>query len=152
VAITLRFPGDRLAHFHVSYATATVNRYSIIGTEGEFHVEPCFVFGPGVAISYTSTINKKTENHKGQVVDHFGGQTDYFSKCIIDGTDPEPDGEEGLRDVRVILAVKRALETGQPQKLAPLESRRHMTEDQKRNFSLASPPKNEINAKPPIKP
>jgi len=151
VSVTLKFPGDRIATFTVSYAGTLVNRYTVVGTEGEFLVDPCFVYGPGVAISYTSTISGKVENHKGSVVDHFGGQTDYFSKCIIDNNDPEPDGDEGLRDVRVILAVKKALETGQPQRLAPLESRRHMTEDQMRNFSLAKPPSKVFNAAAPIK-
>ena len=29
----------------------------------------------------------------------------YFSTCILEGTDPEPDGLEGLADVGVIEAA-----------------------------------------------
>ncbi|PRP80771.1 glucose-fructose oxidoreductase [Planoprotostelium fungivorum] len=170
VSVTLKFPNERVAHFLVSYSATLVNRYTVVGTQGEFNVDPCFVYGPGVGISYTSTIDGKTETHKGPVVDHFGGQTDYFSKCIIEerpqsqtDTKVRNIGEDsiynepilkagtGWRDVRVIVAVKRALETGQPQKLEEIESRRHMTEDQVRKFNLAKPPSKVINAAAPIK-
>ncbi len=40
--------------------------------------------------------------------DHFGGETQYFSECIRNGTWPEPDGREGLADVRVIAAIETA--------------------------------------------
>ena len=34
----------------------------------------------------------------------------------------EPDGEEGRLDVRVVAAIGRALQTGQPQALPPIKS------------------------------
>jgi len=151
VSVTLRFPGERVGTFTVSYAAAQVNRYSVMGTEGELQADPAFLYGPGVAITYNTIINGKSEKREASVVDHFAGETDYFSQCIIDGKQPEPDGDEGLRDVRVIEAIKRSLETGQIQKLAPLESRRHITEDQVRKLKLASQPSTVINAEKPNK-
>jgi hypothetical protein len=29
----------------------------------------------------------------------------YFSDCILKGIDPEPDGEEGFADIRVMEAL-----------------------------------------------
>lgn len=39
--------------------------------------------------------------------------TAYFSDCISSGTPPEPDGEEGLADMRVLLAIEKAARTGE---------------------------------------
>ena len=36
----------------------------------------------------------------------------YFSDCVLRGREPEPSGEEGLADVRVIEALERSIETG----------------------------------------
>ncbi len=44
VAVTLRFPGERLAQFVVSYAgSAGVNSYRVIGTKGDLRVEPVLI-------------------------------------------------------------------------------------------------------------
>jgi len=40
---------------------------------------------------------------------------------VIDGHDPEPSGEEGLADVRVLAAIERALGSGGSQRLEPFE-------------------------------
>ena len=51
---------------------------------------------------------------------------------------PEPDGEEGWRDVRVVAAIERALLTGQPQRLEPLPARAFARRrEQRRAFALA---------------
>ena len=49
--------------------------------------------------------------------DHFGAMTTYFSDCILTGTRPVNDGEEGLADVRAMLAIEEAARTGVPQKI-----------------------------------
>jgi hypothetical protein len=41
----------------------------------------------------------------------------YFSHCILNDVDPEPDGEEGFANVRILEAIIEALETGKPVKL-----------------------------------
>lgn len=58
------------------------------------------------------------------------GEAFYFSECILNNRDPEPDGEDGLRDVRVLVAVEAALRTGKPQSLPPLAGREGIREDQ----------------------
>ncbi len=74
------------------------------------------------------------------MVDQFAGETAYFSDCILNNLAPEPSGEEGFRDVRVLLAVERALATGQTQKLDPLPKKPVPNSDQKRHFELAKVP------------
>lgn len=141
VTVSLRFPDERLAQFTVSYTLPDSERFQLLGTKGEIEASPCFGYGEGVAISYRATIDGETRVHVNPVVDQFAGETAYFSDCILNNESPEPDGEEGRRDVRVVAAIQRALETGQAQRLEPLEPRpvaRRAT--QRRAFPLAKVP------------
>ena len=90
---------------------------------------------------------KKSEKTYGRS-DHFGGETKYFSDCILDDKHPEPDGEEGLADVRVILAIQESLRTGQPQKVAPLTRKQRPTREQIVKLSPVKPGEM-VDAKPP---
>ncbi|AOX19338.1 Gfo/Idh/MocA family protein [Kozakia baliensis] len=140
VSVTLTFPDNRLAHFLVSYACSMVEEFTLVGDKGTVHAAPCFMFGPGEGISYTATIGEKKEERPHKAVEQFGGETDYFSECILNDRDPEPNGEEGLMDVRVLAAIERALETGEVQKLAPAKRSRHVEPDQVRDLKLTKEP------------
>jgi len=130
VSVTLRFPEEKIATFIVSYSAKSIDTYTIIGTEGSIVCNPGYMFGKGLAIHYQATIQDETKTRRLPETDQFAGETEYFSKCIIDGFDPEPDGDEGLRDVRVIEAIKRALDTGKTQKLEPMDNRKRINENQ----------------------
>jgi hypothetical protein len=43
----------------------------------------------------------------------------YFSDCILNDTQPEPDVEEGYADVRVLEGIVEALKSGAPVTLEP---------------------------------
>lgn len=136
VSVTLKFPSSRIATFTVSYSTSGTNQFTVVGANGSIECNPSYMFGPDIAISYSSVINGKAESHKGKVLDQFAGEASYFSGCIINDMKPEPDGDEAWRDVRIICAIKRALETGQVQQLEPLASRRHPTFGQSNDISF----------------
>jgi predicted dehydrogenase len=139
VAVTLRFPNECLAQFTVSYFANTVSELTIAGTKGSIHMNPAFGFGDGLA--YSITTGDKTRHESFKATDQFGGEMSYFSDCILNDEDPEPDAEEGLADLRVIEGVLRAIETGEPQTLPPFErSRRIDTKAQLRTLSLKKPP------------
>ena len=140
VTVSLRFPQERLAHFTVSYTLPDTERFQLLGTKGEIEASPCFGYGEGVAIRYRATINGETTEQVHPVVDQFAGETSYFSSCILNDQAPEPDGEEGWRDVRVVMAIERALETGLPQKLEPLAARHQPRSTQCRKLALADVP------------
>lgn len=141
VTVSLRFPEERLAQFTVSYTLPDTERFQLLGSKGEIEASPCFGYGEGVAISYRATIDGETRVHVNPVVDQFAGETAYFSDCILRDQAPEPDGVEGLRDVRVIAAIERALQTGQPQQLEHLPARQHARRrEQHRAFPLAEVP------------
>jgi len=148
LAVTLKMPGNRLAQFTVSYAMNNVNSLIVAGTEGSIHMSPAYGFGD--AIEQNVTIGEKKSHESFKVTDQFGGEMKYFSDCILEGRDPEPDAEEGIADLRVIEGIVRALETGQPQTLPPFtRTRRIDPKDQLQTLRYVSPPKEEVNAASP---
>lgn len=86
------------------------------------------------------TVNKKKSTESFKTTDHFGGELKYFSDCIIEDRHPEADGEEGMLDIRIIAAVERALETGQPQTLAPYHRKRRPIPEQVEELSKVKEP------------
>ena len=121
IAVTMRFPGNRLAQFCCSFAAHPIDTYRVVGTKGVLSMEPGFRFEtPMTMKTETSTGFKRIEFPH---FDHFAGQIAYFSGCIADGTRPIDDGEEGLADLRVLLAIERSVSTGLSVSLEPLNYR-----------------------------
>lgn len=127
VCAMLRFPSGGLAQFIVSFGAAEIDSYRVVGTHGDLELDPGFRFETATRLRLRS---------KGEVVetrfprtDQFGAQVAYFSDCIASRTPPEPDGEEGLADMRALIAIERAAATGQAQPIASLPRRRHPSAD-----------------------
>jgi predicted dehydrogenase len=91
-------------------------------------VQPAYTYGK--SLEHFLTIGEKKDDTSYKSTDHFGGEMKYFSDCILNDIDPEPDAEEGLADVRVLEAIQRSLKTGEVQKLAPFARSRHIDPDQ----------------------
>lgn len=140
VSVIMKFTEGRQASFTLSYSADSIDRFHLVGTEGIIEAQPAFGFGEGIAINHRLMKSGDVTEHEFPVVDHFGGETQYFSDCIIEGRDPEPDGEEGVMDMIVLAAIERALETGLPQELMPRSRQRHIDQDQKRELKLADVP------------
>jgi predicted dehydrogenase len=124
VSVTLRFPGDRIAQFAVSYDASGLDSYCIIGTKGSLHVAPGYMYGK--SLEHRKILGESKNHGHVAATDQLGGELRYFSDCIIHGTDPEPDGEEGFADVRVLEGILTALRTGQPCSLPPFARNRRI--------------------------
>ncbi len=139
VAVTLRFPGGRLAQFVLSYYGNTLDTYVVVGTKGSLQLNPGFMYGKPLEHQMVVGESKSAKSFKN--TDHFGGELKYFSDCILNGIDPEPDGEEGYADVRVIEGILAALRSGKPQALEPFtRSKRIDTSAQKETLGAKSAP------------
>lgn len=119
VAVTLQFPGDRIAQFVISYYGNTTQAYTVVGTKGSVEMNPGYMYGKSLAQKIAIGQKESSESFKN--TDHFGGELKYFSDCVLHGRDPEPDGEEGYADVRVLEGILTALKTGEPQELEAFE-------------------------------
>lgn len=139
VAVTLLFPGNRLAQFVVSYAANALESYSVVGTQGSIAMQPCYTYGK--PLEQTITIGQDESSHSFKNTDHFGGEMKYFSDCILNGRHPEPDVEEGYADVRVLQGVMKALETGTSVTLEPfVRTSRIDTSGQEQTLRAAKSP------------
>ncbi|TIM31126.1 MAG: Gfo/Idh/MocA family oxidoreductase [Mesorhizobium sp.] len=127
IAVTLRFPEGRLAQFIASFGADSSDFYHVAGTKGSVTADPGFRFETAVRMKLRQS-DTSTEKTFPQT-DHFAGQTAYFSDCILNAQPPEPDGGEGLADVRALLAIERAASTGQPQKIDTPARQAHPTAD-----------------------
>jgi predicted dehydrogenase len=139
VAVTLRFPEGRIAQFMLSYYGNTLDSYVVAGTKGSVQMNPGYMYGQPLEQMVTIGQSKTTKSFKN--TDHFGGELKYFSDCILNDRQPEPDGEEGYADVRVLEGIVRALESGKPQVLEPFtRSRRIDTDAQKETLAAKRSP------------
>jgi predicted dehydrogenase len=120
VAATLRFPGERLATFAVSFGGADTGAYDIVGTDGTLRLDPAFDNVDEMTLK--ATIRGKERSKTYPKRDQVAPEIRYFADCILQHREPEPAGDEGLADVRVVLALMRSAETRRPVRLGePME-------------------------------
>lgn len=126
-AVTLRFPGDRIAQFSASFGANDIDMYRVIGSKGDITMEPGFKFETATKLRIRQ--GSAISEIEFPQIDHFGAQTAYFADCIMNNKRPEADGEEGLADVAIMRAIERAAETGTPQSIELPPRSRHPTPD-----------------------
>ena len=111
----LRFSEGRLAAFTCSFGATREAVYEVVGVKGVLRSDPAFQRA-GVVKLYLNIEGEKSERaftHQ----DQFAQELAEFSECVLQGRDPLASGEDGLADVRIIEALLRSAETGQPVKL-----------------------------------
>lgn len=145
-SVVLRFPGDRLATFTCSFGAADHSSYTVVGTEGDLRVEPAYDYA--VKLAHHLTKNGKTTKTVFSKRDHFGAELMYFSDCILENREPEPNGSEGLIDVRIVQALYESARTGQPVRLSTEVPTGRPTMDQEIERPAVSEPEL-VNAEPP---
>jgi predicted dehydrogenase len=121
----LRFDGERVAAFVTSFNSSDVGSYRIVGTKGQLHVDPAYEYAEGLA--YELTVNGKTTRKRIGKRDQFAPELVYFSDCILQDREPEPSGEEGMQDVRIVEALYESAETGKAIGIPPFERTRRPT-------------------------
>jgi glucose-fructose oxidoreductase len=124
-AALLRFEGDRIASFVTSFNASDVAEYRIVGTKGQLHVDPAYEYAEGLA--YTLERNGKRERKKIGKRDQFAPELLHFSDCIQNDREPEPSGEEGLQDVRIVQALYQSAATGKAVGIPRFQERKRPT-------------------------
>ncbi len=108
----LRFKDDRLAAFVTSFNATDVSSYRVVGTKGQIHVDPAYEYAEG--LRYELTVEGKKTIKTVAKRDQFAAELLYFSECIQNDRKPEPSGEEGMQDVRIVEALYRSAKSGKP--------------------------------------
>jgi predicted dehydrogenase len=110
----LRFPSGILANCTSSYGYDSQSHYRVVGTKGWLEMEPATVYrGLRMRVHHDGV----TEERSLPVLDHFALEMDHMSECVMQNKEPLTPGEEGLRDLNVMMAVYLAARTGKTVKL-----------------------------------
>src|SRR5437588_5867752 len=118
----LRFPGERLASFTTSFGAEGTGAFEIAGTKGHLRAINPYDYEEPMELCWTAGCNNRT-TRRGQE-DQFAAELAYFSNCVLKNIEPEPSGEEGLADVRIIQSLYESARIGRPVKVEPLVRRR----------------------------
>ena len=125
----LRFDGERVAAFVASFNAADVGEYRIVGTKGQVRVDPAYEYAEG--LEYELTVGGRTTRKRIGKRDQFAAELLYFSDCIWKNRQPEPSGEEGLQDVRIVQALYESAETGKVVQIPPYAASKQPTKRQR---------------------
>jgi predicted dehydrogenase len=109
ISVAMRFPGERLAAFTCSFGGHDVSRYTLTGTKGTLRADPAYEYAEGIELE--TTVGEKTRTKVFPKRDQFAAELTYFSDCVLKNKEPEPDGFEGLADVRIVEAIYESIRT-----------------------------------------
>jgi len=110
VSAILQFPDRRVGTFTCSFGSADTGSYDVIGTKGHLRMDPAYEYSEDLA--YEVKIGERTRKKQLGKSDQFAPELLYFSDCVRQNREPEPSGQEGLADVRIIEAIRRASRSG----------------------------------------
>jgi len=110
----LRFPSGILANCTSSYGYSGQNRYRAITTKGWFELEPATIYsGLRLYVHHDNTTEERILPER----DHFALEMDHMSTCVVENKEPLTPGEEGLRDLTIMMAIYESARTNKPVKL-----------------------------------
>lgn len=103
-----RFPGGAVTQCGASYSCAPTGYIRAIGDRGGFTLDPAF--------NYAGIRGQRSDGRPLDFpdIDQFAAEMDDFARCIQEGTPSIVAGEEGLRDVRIMMAIYQSARSGAP--------------------------------------
>jgi predicted dehydrogenase len=102
----LKFPSGVLANGETTYHFNGLNRYNAFAERGSFGLEPAY--------TYHGLHGKRSDGQEIKLtdIDQFAAEMDDFAQCILNNQISRVSGEEGLRDIRIMMAIYEAARTG----------------------------------------
>jgi predicted dehydrogenase len=103
-----KFPSGAMSNCSSSFNAAAVGYFHAIAERGWFSLDPAFNYG---GIHGMRSDGKAIEFPPG---DQFAIEMDDFAQCIMEKKASKVPGEEGLRDVAIMMAIYESARTGKP--------------------------------------
>jgi predicted dehydrogenase len=114
VNFQLRFPSGAMANCTSSYGYYPTSHYRVIGTKGWLQMDPATWYsGLRLWVGGRDGITEKEL----PVRDHFALEMDHMSQCVMENKEPLTPGEEGLRDIKLIMAIYESAASGKAVKV-----------------------------------
>jgi predicted dehydrogenase len=109
----LKFPSGILANCTSSYGV-NLGRFRVFKPRGSFELEPASSYtGLRMRIFRGGSIEERILPQR----DHFQLEMDHLSQSVMNNTEPLTPGEEGLKDLKVMMAIYEAARSGKTVKL-----------------------------------
>jgi glucose-fructose oxidoreductase len=109
----LKFPSGILANCTSSYGV-NLGRFRVFKPRGSFEVDPASSYtGLRMRIFRGGSIEERILPQR----DHFQLEMDHLSQSVMNSSEPLTPGEEGLKDLKVMMAIYEAARTGKTVKL-----------------------------------
>jgi len=105
----LRFPSGVLANCSSSYGYYHQSHFRVLGTTGLLELDPATWYG---GLRMRVQHGNVFEERELPVVDHFAVEMDHLSGCVMENKEPLTPGEEGLRDLKIMMAIYEAARSG----------------------------------------
>lgn len=113
VAFRLSFKSGLVLQGTASYGAALSSFVHVHGEKGWIAWSPAFAFEEERMLS--GKIAGRWFEKRFKVMDEFALELDEFANCIRENRKPESDGEEGLRDLKIIDSIYRSAKSGRPE-------------------------------------
>ncbi|MFM1912290.1 MAG: hypothetical protein RIR51_128 [Bacteroidota bacterium] len=112
ITFQMGFPSGAIASCLSTYSLNNLDKFYLNGTKGFAEMQPSTGYGPIKGRTNKGEI--KAEHRTHQTV-----QMDNFAAIILDGEKPfiPVDGEEGLKDLKIIDAIFKAVKSGKKEKI-----------------------------------
>jgi predicted dehydrogenase len=113
-----KFPSGVVAYCSTSYNSQLIGRYTAKASRGWFEMKPAFYYdGNRGTRSDGKEIRFPEVDALGQLY-QFAAEMDDFAQCILENRPTKVPGEEGLRDVKIMMAIYEAAKTGKAVELS----------------------------------
>jgi predicted dehydrogenase len=113
ISFELRFDSGLLASCLSSYGFGC-NRFRVHGTNGQIESVP-FLSYEGDHLWQIH--GPQREEVEVEHANHFAAEMDHYSGCILDNKPTLTPGEEGLKDLKIMMAAYQSAQTGQVVKI-----------------------------------
>lgn len=101
---SMTFPSGLTASCQTTYAYGGMNRFEAICDRGRFGMDPAYSYG-----GLRGWTTREDVPLSFPQINHFTAEIDAFSKAILEDGGFGPDGQEGLRDMKIVEAIYRSI-------------------------------------------
>jgi predicted dehydrogenase len=108
----LKFPSGVIARCSSTYGFSGMDNFTAYAEQGWWQLEPAYIYG-GIQGRRSDGMEIALDN-----IDQFAAEMDDFANCILTHQPTRVPGEEGLRDIKIMMAIYDSARTGQTINLA----------------------------------
>jgi predicted dehydrogenase len=105
---SMTFPSGVVASCNTTYGVNMPGFYRVHGTKGMLHVEPAFGYQGQHLTAKIQDQPPLDEPNPNRDPSQFVPEADHLAECILGNKEPKTPGEEGLKDMKLMMALYRS--------------------------------------------